>query len=383
MLAIKVIFWGCLGVIFYTYLGYPLLLAVMRGFKKQKRVTDEFFMPAVSFIVIAYNEEAAIEQKIKNCLALDYPKSKMEFIFVSDASTDGTDAILRKYSDQGIIYLRQPHRQGKNEGLNRAREIARMPIHVFSDANTFFDPQAVKKMVRHMKDEKVGFVIGESRYMKNYHPKAESLYWSYENWVKKMEDDIDGTFCGDGAIYAARSADFLKLVNAEIDDMIVPLRFLERGYQGIYESEAVGYEELEDNILFEFHRRIRIVSRAFPSLWEMKKVLNPFRHGFLSLEIISHKVLRWFLFVFIAGMYLSNLFLIQEGGIYPLMFALQSASVCAGILGFISYRWFRLENQLIYIPFYFYLLQWTALQGIFVGIWGRKITHWDHARQNK
>lgn len=383
MLAMKMIFWGCLGVIFYTYLGYPLLLLVMRMFRKQKRTTDDSFTPPVSFIVIAYNEEAVIEQKIKNCFALDYPKSKMEFIFVSDASTDGTDAILQKHSNQGIIYIRQPHRQGKNEGLNRAREIARMPIHVFSDANTFFDPQAVKKMVRHMKDEKVGFVIGESRYMKDYHPKAESLYWAYETGIKKMEDDIGGTFCGDGAIYVARSADFLKLMNAEIDDMIVPLRFLERGYRGVYESEALGYEELEDSLLFEFNRRIRIVSGAFPSLWETKEVLNPFRHGLLSLEIISHKILRWFLFIFIVGAYLSNLFLVHEGGIYPGFFMLQSLSVFAGILGFISYRWFRVENQLVYLPFYFYLLQWTTFQGIFVGIWGKKITHWDHSRQNK
>jgi len=299
----------------------------------------------VTLIISAYNEEGVIRRKLINALALDYPKDTLEILVVSDCSTDGTDAIVKSFQEQGVTLLRLEERHGKTYGLNQAVAIARGEVIVFSDANAMYEPDTIWKLVRHFADEGVGYVVGESRYMTNDSSatRNENFYWKYEQFLKRKESDTGSVVGGDGALYAIRKVLYEPLGTADINDFVNPLQIIAKGYSGVYEPDAVCWEETAGTYQGEFRRKIRIVNRALRGLWQVRQVLNPLKYGLFSWKLVSHKLIRWFVPLLLITAFLSNLALIDREGFqshpyYTRLFAIQGLFYFLAILGYVLVR---------------------------------------------
>ncbi|NOZ38318.1 MAG: glycosyltransferase family 2 protein, partial [Gammaproteobacteria bacterium] len=290
----------------YVYIGYPILLIVLDKLIKGKTLVTADITPTVSLVVSCYNEVDVIEQKIRNCMALDYPQDQLEILYVSDGSDDGTDELIKQYCNEYIKLIRQEGRLGKTMGLNLALAEANGEIVVFSDANAMYKTDAIKKLVRNFHDPSVGYVVGAAIYRdeeKSNAGSSENIYWQYEIFIKKIESKLHSVVGGDGAIYAIRKALYLPLEQEDINDFVNPLQIIVQGYRGIFDAQAICYEQTAGDFDKEGKRKQRIVNRSFSGLMKNKTVLNPFKFGFYSLELFSHKLLRWLIpfFILIAA----------------------------------------------------------------------------------
>ena len=373
-----------LFVLLYIYIGYPVLLVLLRYILPSKRVKKKEYFPDVSLLISCFNEDKIIREKLENALAIDYPKAKLEIIVISDASTDNTDRIVCEYKDNGISLIRQEERKGKTSGLNLAVPKSRGDIIIFSDANAMFEPTSVQKLVRNFSDKNVGYVVGEARYKNKNQTmvfKTENTYWQYEIFMKEIESQVGSVVGGDGAIYGIRKELYEPLRDTDINDFVNPMQIILKGFRGVYEPQAVCWEESAGDFNQEFHRRIRIVNRSFSGLLRTKSVLNPFKTGFFSLEIISHKLLRWFTLIFVAAFAVPSLVLAL------LNFTLYQWVSILGILFFwCSYLGYLLSGsiriwKLFYYPYYFVLINTAALLGVSKSLRGKIQTTWSHIRE--
>lgn len=293
---------GSLVVLGYVYIGYPPLLALLVRVRGARKIRKGDIAPPVTLIISAHNEAAVIRRKLDNALALTYPGDRYEIIVISDASDDGTDEIVREYADQGVRLARQDERRGKTAGLNHTVPTARGEIVVFSDANAMYEPDALLKLVRNFADPRIGCVTGEARYLSRGGTTAdvgERAYWNYEIRIKRLETALGSMVGGDGAIYAIRRALWQTLPEEAINDFLNPLQIVAAGWRGVYEPEAVCWEDTAGGIGTEYRRRVRIVSRSWRAIFQAAGVLNPFRVGWFTWSLVSHKVLRW-----VSGLFL-------------------------------------------------------------------------------
>jgi len=376
------IFAFCSFLIFYVYLGYPLIIIIIASLKNKTVQKDEKFKPSVTMIVAAFNEESVIEEKIKNCLSLDYPKEKFEVIIFSDGSTDRTDEIVRKYKDGGIQLIQLAERKGKTAGQNLAVSYAKNEIIVFSDANAYYREDAIRKIVRNFNDPEVGCVCGELVYYsenKSLIGDAENVYWDYEKYIKRQEDKAASILGANGSIYAIRRNLFVPLPEDIISDFIEPLKIIEQGYRVVYEPEALSFEQSTTNFQEEYQRKKRIISRSFFSLIHFKRFLNPFKYPLLSFQLISHKILRWLIPIYLPIIFIINLFLL-DSIFFQVMFGLQIFFYLTALLGYIleKNKW---HNVFFYTPFYYCLVNIASLKAILTYfIKRKKVITWNPIR---
>ena len=335
----------------------------------------------MTLVVSAYNEAGVIGEKMANSLALDYPAGKLEVLVVSDASDDGTDDIVRSIADPRVQLLRMEARGGKTLGLNAAVLAARGEIVVFSDANAMYRPDAIRRMVSNFADPAVGAVIGESTYSDatGGADQDESLYWRYEVAIKRLESAIGSVVGGDGAIYAIRRSLYVPMRADALSDFVNPLQIARSGYRCVYEPRAISVEKAAGDFDREFRRKVRIVNRAWRAMMSLKDLLNPFRHGFFTLEIVSHKVLRWLVPLFLLICLLANLALLREGGLYVFLLAGQVLFYALAAVGHAR----RLRGDLpraLALPYYFVMVNLASARGILEAYWGRTYTTWTPPR---
>jgi cellulose synthase/poly-beta-1,6-N-acetylglucosamine synthase-like glycosyltransferase len=380
---LETLFWTCAGLVAFIYAGYPLLLSLLARWLPQGARTESWQLPRVSLIISAFNEQSVMEEKLLNTLKLDYPPGQLEVLGVSDCSDDRTDDIVRSFSSAGVRLVRQAERLGKSAGLNLGVPLASGEIIVFSDANALYQPDALRHLVKHFSDPRVGYVVGNARYTERagLAPSAESegLYWKLETWLKQKESGFGSVVGGDGAIYAIRRELFAPLRATDINDLLNPLQIIARGYRGVYEPSAVCYEEAGDSFEKEFRRKVRIVSRSLNAVRRAPVVLLPwtqFRHWFC---LVSHKLLRWFASVFLLTMFVSSL-LLWQSWIYRLAAILQlSFYVLAAAAWAIGSR--RSASKLLYLPYYFCLVNLASLVGIVEFLSGSLSPTWQTVRQ--
>jgi cellulose synthase/poly-beta-1,6-N-acetylglucosamine synthase-like glycosyltransferase len=376
-----------LAILFYIFIGYPFLICLLYFAFPTRKLKKEPIRPTVSFLVSCYNEESVIREKLKNTLAINYPREKIEIIVISDGSTDKTDSIVHEYASKSVKLIRQEGRLGKTMGLNLAVAQATGDIVVFSDANAMYHSDAVEKLVENFADARIGYVVGEARYADSVlsaASKSENAYWKYEILLKKGESKIHSIVGGDGAIYAIRRELYEELRQTDINDFVNPLQIIGKGYRGIYEPEAICEEETSGSFDREFGRKIRIVNRSFSGLLRVKSVMNPFKTGFFSLEIISHKLLRWmtplFLFSFLASSFPLS-FMEWEGDVlFQIITFLSLVFLGCAYIGYI----FSKDPGLLpifYYPYYFITVNVAALIGIFRSLKGSIQTSWHPVRE--
>ncbi|MBN2211776.1 MAG: glycosyltransferase family 2 protein [Sedimentisphaerales bacterium] len=298
----RLIFWASLAVVIYTYLAYPaLIMALARLMRRRSKTAIEAScmaddsLPTVTMIISAYNEQAVMEQKIANCLALDYPADKLLFAIGSDGSDDGTADILQRVHDTRFRILLHPRRRGKVRMLNDLVEDVHSDIIVFSDANTMYDPQAIRQLTAPFADKRIGVVIGNLELRDPQSAQAchaEGAYWRYENAVKAAESAFAAVPAVNGGIFAVRRGLFTSLpCQAITEDQVLGMKIMAQGYLCCQAIGARAWEYVSD-WRGEMRRRIRISAGNFQSLWLVREILNPFL-GRLWFTFVSHKLLRW------------------------------------------------------------------------------------------
>ena len=377
----------CLLVPVYVYFGYPALLWLLTRTRPvvTHRVEEQSSgeMPPVTLIISCYNEAAVIREKLDNALELDYPTGRLAILVVSDGSEDETDDIVREYAGQGVTLIRQEGRLGKTMGLNLAMEQADSDIVVFSDANAIYAPDAIRKLVRNFADDQVGYVVGAALYTDSEagaSARNENLYWRYELAIKAMETRLHSVVGGDGAIYAIRSRLWQPLEQKDINDFVNPLQIIAQGYRGIFEPQAKCFEETAGEFGKEIARKERIVNRSIRGLMRVKEVMNPKKSGIFAWEVISHKLLRWLIPLFLA-LGVAGSSLLAAKGLWPF----QIITLGALILILLAWHGHRAvdKNQLplwASIPYYFVMVNLYSLKGIWTALRGHTQVTWNSAR---
>ena len=376
-------FWIALAVLIYVYFGYPLLLWALRSLLGARPIAAGDSEPTVTLVISAFNEAEVISEKIRNSIELDYPRSKLQVMVVSDASDDGTDDIARSFAADGVVLLRMDERGGKTVGLNAAAEAASGEILVFSDANAMYRQDAVRMLVRNFNDEAVGAVVGESTYAEsaNDAERSESTYWRYETAIKEAESALGSTVGGDGAIYAIRRSLYKPMRADALSDFVNPCQIVAQGYRCLYDRSASSVEEAAGSFEKEYRRKVRIVNRAWRATMSMTSLLNPLRYGFFSVQLISHKLLRWLVPMFLLVLFTSNAYLLSEGLFYVLLYWSQILFYLAAFIG----KVLRVSVDLptwLYVPYYFCLVNSASAQGILETYLGRTYTTWVTPRES-
>lgn len=369
----------------YVYLGYPIILFLLSKLIKEKRVNKKACEPTVTLVISCYNEANVIKEKIENSLRLDYPKNRLEIIFVSDGSDDGTDGIISEYTGPYLKLVRQEGRLGKTSALNMAVPLAHGEIIVFSDANAMYKTDVIRTLVQSFNDPSIGYVVGAALYTDSEESSAassENAYWQYEMYIKKLETRLHSVVGGDGAIYAIRHALYETLDAKDINDFVNPLQIIAKGYRGVFEPGAICYEETAGDFQKEAQRKERIVNRSFRGLMKVKSVLNPFKVGFFSFEVISHKLLRWLIPFFVLGFTLGAIYLSISG---VLIFQIiLTAEILFLWLSTIGYFLSRKKNipSVFSMPYYFIAINFSAMLGVLHALRGNIQVTWSSPRGN-
>lgn len=381
MIPIEILFWLFIFLIFYAYLGYPLLLAILAVFL-QKPVEKRDIIPSVSLLISAYNEERVIKQKIENSLSLDYPKEKLEIVVISDASTDRTNDIALSCPDDRVKLFVLTERMGKMEGLNQAVPKAMGEIIVFTDANAMFQEDAIRKLVRPFADKTIGFVSGTTRYVANTDDEVNDgidIYSRLEQFVKIKEGEIGSIVGAEGSIFAIRKEIYGYPDKALLVDLVIPLQIIKKGFRGIMEKGVVCLDERAQTLKGEFRRQVRITNRCINVLFSKLMLLNPFRWKLFALELFSHKVLKWvapFLMVFILFL---NCLLIFHKTIYNITFLFQISFYAFVILETILERK-AVKVRFLAFPYQFCFVNYAILTGWISFLRGNAFVIWTPER---
>lgn len=383
-MSMVILFWLSVATILYAYIGFTLLLFLV-GWLKNRQVNKQAVTPPLTLLIAAYNEEKSIAQKIENALSLDYPREQLEIIVASDGSSDRTDEIVQQYHDRGVILMSFP-RRGKIFALNDAIAQARGEIIVFSDANTFYDTRALLELAGNFADPEVGGVCGNQGHFKkktrDNASKGESLYWNYDKSLKRFETRTGSIVSADGAIYAIRKSLYeMPPSTAVTDDFAISTGVIEKGYRLVFDSEARAFEDAMPGAEEEFRRKVRIMNRGLRGVLMRKKLLNPFRYGFYSLTLFSHKVLRRLVPFFLILLFIASLALSAASPFYL------AAAVAQGLFYLwagISYLMRRRNiggSKLFYIPFFYCMANLAAMVAVLNLLAGKKIELWNPQRQ--
>lgn len=371
MFALKVIFFVCAALIVYHYVLYPalvILLARLAGPADAPQERPDGELPSVTVVIAAYNEERVIRDKLLNTLALDYPAGRLTVIVAADGSNDATAAIAGSFADRGVQVLHSPDRRGKTAALNRAAAIATADVIVFSDANNHFNTDAIRKLVRHFQDPKVGGVCGLKQIYESADRESavgDGLYWKYESAIKIAESQLGSITTADGEIFAVRRSLYRPLDETLInDDAAITFDLIRARRRVLYEPAARSYEQASINIEDDFNVKVRMVSGGFQTLAREWSFLLPPRRLF-SLAFLSHKVLRWTAPELLIAVLLSSVVLAAAGdAFFIVMLALQIAFYLLAIRGWQKRRDGALPIAL-YVPFYFCAMNTAALFGLY------------------
>lgn len=299
-------FWASMGLIVYAYALYPLVIwmcSLRWGARPAAPAQNDLDLPTITLLIAAHNEESVIGSRLENALALNYPREKLRIVVASDGSTDDTASIVRRFADRVVTLLDFRRNRGKAAALNEAWRSLTSEIVVLSDANTWIDPEAPRRLARWFALPDVGAVCGRLVLVDPQSGRnADGLYWRYETFLKRCESRLGALLGANGAIYAIRRKDYAPIPpDTIIDDFVIPLLMaLKSNRRLVYDDEAVAREETPAEIRDEFRRRVRIGAGGFQSIRVLWPLLHP-RYGWLAFSLISHKLLRWLCPFFLLG----------------------------------------------------------------------------------
>lgn len=364
----------------YVYVGYPLLLAILGLFLRRQKVNTGY-TPKLSVLIAAYNEEGAIERKLSQTLALEYPADKLEVVVVSDGSSDCTDEIVRAVNDPRVRLIRMKQRGGKTNGQNEGVKHCRGEVVVFSDATAIYHSKALLYLAANYADPRVGAVSGRYKY---FDPEERSptglgsvAFWNYENMIKLLQSRI-GTLTGcSGCIYSVRRSNYVPLWPDACSDLVEPLCVVRDGYRVAFEGRALAYEETTKNSTQEFKMRVRVATRGMRGLLSVPELLTPWQNPWTAFQLFSHKILRWMVPVFLIILLVGSAVNFNLP-LFRLALFGQLAFYCFGLINLaipLHRRW-----KLLGIPLFFCTLNAAALVSMLEVLRGQKFTTWEPIR---
>ncbi len=376
----EVIFWLSAAALFYTYAGYPMLLALVSTLRP-RRISKAPFQSTVSVIIAAYNEERDLAAKLENTLALDYPPELLEIIVTSDCSSDATDDIVREFAGRGVRLHRQPQRLGKTAAQNAAVELATGEIILFSDATSLYQPDVLKAVMPSFADPTVGCVAGRLIYVDPSDSRigrGARSYWSYETFLKRHESRACSLIGASGCLYAVRRSAYVPLYNEACSDFIIATKMVEQGMRAVYEPDAVCTEETNRRSDKEMTMRVRIIAQTFTDLWRHAGMMNPFRSGFYAIQLLSHKVMRYLVPFFLIAIFAASGAL-AGSPFYQVVFLAQvgcyASAAAAWALDSLGIR-----SRLLALPQYFVLANIASLLALYQFLRGERYAHWEPIR---
>ena len=377
----KLAFWIGAGLLMYTYAGYFLIVLLIGPVVhrlQRRHKTDNQNLPFVSMVISLHNEEKLITQRIVNFEALDYPPDRCELLLGDDCSNDRTRTMIRDHvvRNPRIRFFSFDTHQGKTAVINTLVPQAHGEIIAFTDANTFYAPDSMRKMVRHFADPKIGSVSGRLILKSATGVNTDDGYWKYETLLKRLEGRLGVVLGANGGIYTLRKALFrpLKSDVIQIDDFIWPVSVYAHGYRGVYESAAIANEEASPYVEAEFRRKVRIGTGDYRALIECRQLLLPWK-GWIAFAFWSHKVLRWFAPFLLLLLLLSNAFLINRPS-YRELFALQMAFYALAGLGMFFSKQSHILAKVLRVPYYFAGSNIALLIGCYKCVTGRQKATW-------
>ena len=376
MAFVEILFWVAVAVVVYTYVGYGIILWMMVKVKEWfikpvtlPHPTDEE-LPEMTLFITAYNEEQVVDEKMANCLDLDYPREKLHIVWCTDGSNDHTVERLGCWPQATVLHT--PERKGKSAAMNRGLQFVHTPLVTFTDANTMLNRASLRLIAQAFLDQKVGCVAGEKRIQTEEKADAaqggEGLYWRYESALKALDSRLYSAAGAAGELFAIRRELFQPLEeDTLLDDFVLSLRIVEQGYRIAYLKEAYAMESGSANLAEEEKRKVRIAAGGLQSIARLWPLFNPLRYGIFSFQYVSHRVLRWsitpVLLFALLPLNVVLLFGTERTAFYVILWLLQALFYLAGSLGYyLSMR--RTKNKLLFVPCYFLFMNLNVLRGM-------------------
>ncbi len=360
--------------IFWSYIGYPIFMFICSKLVKRPLVSKEW-LPEVTLVITAHNEERRIAQKLDNALELDYPPDKLRILVVSDASTDATDEIVGTFAGRGVGLLRIPERNGKHFGQGRGIAAAATEIIVLSDATTFLDKNAIRLMVQNYADPAIGCVSGCDAIRDHEDSSAgEGAYVRYEMALRRLESKVTSIIGASGSFFSVRKS----MCDAWIDDMssdfYLPIVCYLRGYRSILDERSIGYYSVLHDPAREYQRKLRTIVHGFEVFFHFKRALNPLRYGLFSIQLLSHKLCRWLVPFALIAAFVTNAALLQAGLLFEIAFVLQ---VSLYVLALAAYFIKPVQNLTTFkIPLFFVMVNSSILVAWYKYLTGTKYVVW-------
>jgi cellulose synthase/poly-beta-1,6-N-acetylglucosamine synthase-like glycosyltransferase len=370
MIAVEILFWASLAAILWTHAGYPVAAALLAKIRT-RHVRTADVTPSVTVIIPAHDEEDVIAARLDNLLALDYPHEQLEIVVASDASIDGTDAIVTDYAsrDPRIRLLPLP-RGGKLAALNRAVGESTRDVVAFSDANSKWTPDALRKLVRNLADEDVSYVCGKLRLERPDGTNREGIYWRYELWLRESESRLGSITGGNGAIYAVRRTEYVSHRFGQ--DLGLPDAMVKKGKRAVYEPEAVASEKPPGNVEEEYRRKVRMFPWAWQHMFQGRMLAGV---GPLYLfELISHRVLRYTSGLLHVVLLATSIALAPHGVAYSVVLAGQLLWLVLAALGRL-----RVPIPGAGLAYYYFLVTWATIAALVSYLRFGVSPHWERA----
>jgi cellulose synthase/poly-beta-1,6-N-acetylglucosamine synthase-like glycosyltransferase len=382
--AFEVVFWISTFLVLYTYVFYPVILLLLGRFSsRNKRIWGSKQAPHVSVLVAFYNEADILRERLDNLKSVDYPKGKLEILFGSDGSTDKPERVFHRVKLPRAKLVTFRERRGKPAVLNDLVARAKGDVIVFSDANTSFSKETIRNLVRHFEDAEVGAVCGELRLRQDGNTVGgfgEKVYWHYETVVKKLESKVHSTLAATGAVYAIRRPLYTPLPTdkAVMDDFLISMSILEKGYKVKYDSTAIAYEKPANSIEGEFRRKARIGAANFHGFAEFRKLMHP-RMGFVAFALWSHKIIRWVVPFLLIVMAVSSSFLWPVADLYR---SIAFVEIAFGILVMTGLICDKLNIPIgsLGLPYYFIAIHVALLVGFLRFLTKKQRPAWEVVR---
>ena len=379
MIVLKLLFWGSLLLVLWTYAGYYVALLLASRWSHRK-VAKAAFTPDVSMVITAYNEAANIGKKIQNCLALSYPRNQLEIIVVSDGSTDDTEAICRSYQDQGVILVVSPERSGKDFSQGKGVAVARGELVIFTDATTFLREDAIDEIAANFADETVGCVSGRD-WPTSDSPgsSGEGAYVKYEMRLRSLESKVGSTVVVSGCFFATRKGLCDNWYPGLTSDFYLPIVSHMNGLRITMDESAIAHYHTSSSPREEFQRNVRTVVKGLDVLRRFGRIMNPFRYGMFALQMISHKLLRWLVPFCLILIIVLNVFLLEQGTTYELALAAQLLLYMSALLC-LPFKVFR-EFAVFRIPFFFVVSNLSIILAWCRVVSGKSVVIWEPTKR--
>ncbi len=373
------LFWGSFAILFYTYIGFPILL-VLRGLIDPRPVRSGHETPTVSIIIAAYNEADVIIDKLDNTFALDYPRQHLEVIVASDGSDDGTEDLVAAYPASDVHLLPLP-RRGKNAALNEAAAVARGDIFVFTDADSMLSPDALRHLIAPFSDETVGGVGGNFHYIaQREEGSGERTYWRFDRLLKDLQHRSGSITSATGQLYAIRGQLSSPIPPDVTDDFYISAQVHVRHQRLVFAKQARAYSTVADSADAEFQRKVRVMTGGLRSVWAMRQLLNPVRYGFYALQLWAHKVLRRAMIVPLTLMAIASFIRWDMGWVYPITLGGLLGIWGLGMLGLVLRHSTIGQKKLLSLPLFFLLVNAAFLVAVYHLAIGKRSDIWTSQR---